>query len=71
MVIKILTIYLAEWTCGKILPFKWHVSIYQINAYFLETKNNELWGHFYNSLCILIQHMGKPCLQSTLKDAVY
>ena len=70
MVIEILTTYLPKWTCGKIFPFN---GIYEINAYFLEMKNNELWGHFYNSLCILVQHMGKACLvlkRSTLTDAM-
>ena len=46
MVIKILTIHFAKWTWGKILPFNGHVSIYQINVYFFETKNNELSGPF-------------------------
>ena len=56
MVIKILTTYLAKWTWGKILPFN---DIYQINAYFLETKNNELWGHFYNSFAFWYNTWGR------------
>ena len=64
MVIKILTSHFAKWTWDKILPFNVMFSFkcFQINVYFLETKNNELSDHFYNFLCTLVLHKGKACL---------